>query len=386
MKQIKVLRIVTVPISFATLLKGQPNFLKKNGFEVLLCSSDGKEIDEIIKKEGCELKKIEFSRKITPFRDLISLIKVYLLIKTFKPDIVHTHTPKAGLVGMLAAFIARTPIRLHTVAGLPLMETSGFKKNLLIKIEKLVYYCAKRIYPNSDGLRDYILENIYNNEDKLKVIGKGSSNGINLDYFNLKNFNLRPNELKNQLNIKQNDFIFIYAGRIVKDKGINELLFAFNRLSHKHKDIKLLLVGNLEEDLNPISKESFKILKSNNKIIQVGFQKDVRPYYAISNALTFPSYREGFPNTVLQSCAMELPCIVTNINGSNEIIKHEINGLVIRKKDSSELYKAMNRFLEDKQLYNKLKINTRKRIEDSFDQKIIWNQILSEYNKLLNNV
>ena len=274
----KLIRITTVPISLKILLKGQLKYMSQY-FDIIAVSSNGKELLDVTKEQGVRTKAINMSRQITPIKDLISLWKMIVFFKKEKPLIVHTHTPKAGLIGMLAAWIVRVPYRLHTVAGIPLMESKGVKRKILLLVEKLTYFCATQVYPNSYGLKEFIINNGITNKNKVKVIGNGSSNGIDTNYFRKTNEIIKQSKfLKEKYNIKNTDFVFIFVGRIVKDKGINELLSAFNKLSQKEKSAKLLLVGAYEENLNPISEEAKNILKNNKNIIEVGFQNDVKPF------------------------------------------------------------------------------------------------------------
>ena len=297
---------------------------------------------------------IPLTRKITILKDLKATYNLYKLIRKEKPDIVHTHTPKAGIIGMLASYFARVPIRLHTVAGLPLMEATGFKRIVLNFVEKLTYKCSTRVYPNSYGLKKIILKHRFTSENKLKVIGNGSSNGIDTSYFDPELFSIEDNAvLKTNLGIKKTDFVFIFVGRIVSDKGINELVEAFDKICLVEENIKLLLVGPFEDELDPLQKKTKLLINNNDKIILVGYQNDVRPYFSISNCLVFPSYREGFPNVVMQAGAMRLPSIVSDINGCNEIIENNINGLVIKVKSVDAIYDAMINLTSDKLLFNK---------------------------------
>ncbi|WP_066677507.1 MULTISPECIES: glycosyltransferase family 4 protein [unclassified Chryseobacterium] len=381
MINIKFIRITTVPISLKILLKGQHRFMSQH-FEVIGISSQGKELNEVHDEEGIKVIPIDMSRKITPLQDINSLWKMYKFLKQQQPQIVHTHTPKAGIIGMLAAKLAGVPIRLHTVAGLPLMEAVGNKRKVLDFVEKLTYSSATKVYPNSKGLYDFILQNNYTSIDKLKVIGEGSSNGIDTMFFSCQYFSQENQaQLKMKLNIQQDDFIFVFVGRLVGDKGINELIEAFSQL--KIHNAKLLLVGPLESDLDPLRFETLKKIESNDNIISVGFQKDVRPYFAIANALVFPSYREGFPNVVMQAGAMGLPSIVSNINGCNEIIIEGENGTIIPVKDSEAIRLAMLKMIEDKEFYFKLKENSRSMIQSRYEQAVVWQALLEEYTQLL---
>src|SRR5690606_16702516 len=205
--------------------------------------------------------------------------KLYSYFKREKPLIVHTHTPKAGIVGMLAAKLAGVPIRLHTVAGLPLLETTGFKRRILNLVEKFTYQLATGVYPNSAELKKIIETEGFASGDKLKVLGKGSSNGIDTTYFNPENYSeVFKNDLKATLEIPQNDLVFIFIGRLVSEKGINELVSAFNRLQIQNPDTTLLLVGPVEEDLDPLSPETLKVIEDHPRIFTTGYQQDVRPY------------------------------------------------------------------------------------------------------------
>ena len=387
----KLIRITTVPISFKVLLKGQLRFMASNGFDVKGVSSEGEELREVHENEGIVMEAINMSRKITPFQDLKSLWEMWNFLRKEKPQIVHTHTPKAGIIGMLAARLAGVPHRLHTVAGLPLMEATGIKRKILNFVEKLTYSSATRVYPNSKGLYDFILQNNFTQSNKLKIIANGSSNGINTTFFS-------PDQvsetewvaLREKLNIQPDDFVFVFVGRIVSDKGINELIKAFSELqaveNNELMGIKLLLVGGLENDLDPLNPETLAEINQNKDIISVGFQQDVRPFFAISDALAFPSYREGFPNVVMQAGAMGLPSIVSDINGCNEIIVEGENGLIIPPKNVEKLKEKMLTLAGDKNLYIKLKENSRRMIENRYEQSVVWNALLEEYEGLLQSV
>ena len=380
----KLIRITTVPISLKILLKGQHQFMSEQGFEVIGVSSKGQELQDVQNEEHIRIIELEMTRNISPIKDLISLYKFYNLCKKEKPLIVHSHTPKAGIVGMLGAKLAKVPIRLHTVAGLPLMEATGIKRKLLDFVEKLTYSCATKVYPNSKGLYDFILENKYATENKLKIIANGSSNGINTSFFSLSQvLEEQRNLLKKQLGIKEGDFVFIFVGRLVGDKGINELIEAFSSL--KFDNVKLLLVGPMEKKLDPLKEETLHKIETNPLIISVGFQKDVRPYFAISDSLVFPSYREGFPNVVMQAGAMGLPCIVSNINGCNEIIMEEVNGMIVPVKNVKQLQEKMFLLSQDRELYTRLQLNSRKIIIERYEQAIVWEGILNEYKELISS-
>ena len=382
MKKQKLIRVTTVPLSLDKLLSGQLQFMDAH-YEVIAVSSEKDYLERVGKKEKVRTFHLEMSRKITPISDLLAVVKLYFFLRKEKPFIVHTHTPKAGIVGMLASKLAGVPHRLHTVAGLPLLEARGLKRKILDFVEKLTYSCATKVYPNSYGLLDIIKINNYCPVTKLKVIANGSSNGIDTEYFNPNFFSVTQNlELKKKMGISTSDFVFVFVGRLVADKGINEMVAAFKVVNEKYSNSKLLLVGDYENDLDPLQPLTLDQIQTNDAIITVGFQSDVRPYLSITDALIFPSYREGFPNVVMQSGAMNLPAIVSNINGCNEIIVEGENGTIIPVKDTSAIIEKMESLMTDENYFKKIKSNAREMIVSRYEQKVVWEAILQEYRNL----
>lgn len=378
----KLFRVTTVSESLKILLKGQHKFMSENGFEVIGVSTPGVALDEVNIGENITVIGLNMSRKITPIKDVLSVYYLYKILKKEKPLIVHSHTPKAGIVSMLAAKLANIPIRLHTVAGLPLMEAKGNKRKLLNFVEKITYACATNVYPNSKGLYEFIVNQDLVSSIKMKVIANGSSNGIDTTYFDLERIaEGKRKEITTKLNIKKTDFVFVFVGRLVGDKGINELIEAFSKINNCN--VKLLLVGGAEPDLDPLKNETINKIDRNQNIISVGFQKDVRPFFAISHCLIFPSYREGFPNVVMQAGAMGLPSIVSNINGCNEIIIEGINGTIIPVKDPKSLFESMLKMINNEQWRYQLAGNARDNIASRYEQQIVWDAILNEYKSLI---
>ncbi len=378
----KLIRITTVPLSLDKLLSGQLHYM--NAFyEVIAVSSEKEYLKRIGIKEGVRTFPIAMTRKITPIRDLVAVVQLFLFLRKEKPLIVHSHTPKAGILAMVAAKCAGVPIRLHTVAGLPLMEAKGFRRKVLVQVEKLTYSCATMVYPNSKGLCDFIEINNFSSKKKLKVIGKGSSNGINTLYFSPERISqLQKQSLQLKLGIAPKDFVFVFVGRLVGDKGINEVVIAFKNIAQENPNVKLLLVGMQEKDLDPLEVWTQEEIERNESIFFVGYQEDIRPYLGISNALVFASYREGFPNVVLQAGAMGLPSIVTDINGCNEIIKNGKNGIVIPVKNSVAIEKALFKMCNDTNFFKVLQSNARQMIVGRYEQKQNWSAILKEYRKV----
>jgi glycosyltransferase involved in cell wall biosynthesis len=378
----KLVRITTVPISLEKLLSGQLHFMT-DYYDVIGVSSGGEKLDLVAKKENIRVKAVELTRKITPLKDLKAVFHLYRFLKKEQPFIVHSHTPKAGTIGMLAAKLAGVPHRLHTVAGLPLLEATGKKRKVLDFVEKITYSCATKVYPNSKGLKEIIIQNGYCAANKLEVLANGSSNGIDTSHFNPDLITeSQKATLRAQLGIQENDKVFIFVGRLVKDKGINELIAAFDKLSQTHSQVKLLLVGRYEPDLDPLQPETLALIESNKAIISAGYQIDVRPYFGIADALVFPSYREGFPNVVMQAGAMRLPCIVSDINGCNEIVIEGQNGFIIPVKSEQAIFEAIQKLSNQPQLISMLREKARELILSRYEQRLVWQAVLEEYRKL----
>ena len=413
----KLIRITTIPLSLDKLLGEQLTYVNQF-YEVTAVSADRKELERIAAKYGVKSHHVEMTRTISPFKDAVAVWQLYHFLRKEKPAMIHSHTPKAGIVAMMAGWLAGVPHRFHTVAGLPLLESAGPKRKLLNHIEKLTYRLATKVYPNSFELQKIIVQANFCAPEKMKVIGQGSSNGIDTDHFSPVQISIaKQDELRAQLGLSKDDFVFIFVGRLVKDKGINELITAFKNLQSiiartndeatpntKHPTpntphsviarknhetppnpkypssgtAKLLLVGPLEQHLDPLCFETLQEIENNPAIFSVGFQEEVRPYFALSSALVFPSYREGFPNVVLQSLAMELPAIVTDINGCNEIITHQQNGLIVPVKDTKALEQAMEELIINSALYQRLKNTARESIAP-YEQQKVWNALLEEY-------
>lgn len=381
----KLIRTSTIAASLNILLKGQLTFLNKN-FDVVAVSGADSHLHEVLEREGVRIGDVAMNRTIAPISDIISLVKLYQLFKKEKPFIVHSITPKAGLLSMVAGKCAGVPIRMHTFTGLIFPTKTGFLKRILILMDKILCWHATHIYPEGNGVRNDLLA--FNITKKpLQVLANGNVNGIDTGYFNKLDVQEKDSlALRKELGVGETNFVFIFVGRLVRDKGINELVEAFELIFAKHSGVKLLLVGPFETELDPLEPKTMDCIHQNSAIISVGFQENVRLYFSIANCLVFPSYREGFPNVVLQAGAMGLPSIVTDINGSNEIILDLENGLIGPVKNSRFLFEAMQTLIEDVELYDKLKLNARAMIVSRFEQELVWNSLLNEYKRIIHHV
>ncbi len=383
----KLVRMTTVPMSLRSLLKGQLRFMS-DYFDVLAISSDDEDFEDMLRElGGVRGVKIHMERHPSPLRDLKALFLLVRLFRRERPTIVHTHTPKAGLLGMMAARLTGVPLRLHTTAGLPLLVYKGFKRQVLDAMERLTNACATRVFPNSFRMMDIMREKKLCRPDKMEVIAQGSSNGIDTKHFAPEAL-LLPGEtpadararLRREFGLPADGFVFVFVGRIVGDKGMNELATAMRALAGR---CKLLLVGPLEPELDPLQPESLKTFTESTDVSAVGMQRDVRPYLLAADALVFPSYREGFPNVVLQAGAMGLPAIVTDINGCNEIIRDGENGVIIPPGDAEALVRAMQCFIDRPERVRDMAARAREMITSRYRQQDVWDALLARYREML---
>jgi glycosyltransferase involved in cell wall biosynthesis len=380
----KLIRISTVPESLETFCKGQLQWLSHD-FEVVAVSSPLPQLEIVREREGVRTIGVRIERHISLWRDLVALFGLIQIFYKERPCIVHSMTPKAGLLSMVAAWICRVPFRMHTYTGLVFPTANGLTQKILILMDRILCWCANYINPEGQGvasdLRKYCIT-----RKPLHIIGNGNVRGVDLKYWNPDLFDHQDGDgqvTRASLGIGPDDFVFVFVGRLVGDKGINELVSAFHEV--QSPGMKLLLVGPYESNLDPLEEKTMSEIKNNQDIVTTGSQQDVRPYYAIADAFVFPSYREGFPNTVLEAGAMNLPAIVTDINGSNEIIRQDENGIIIPSKNISALSDAMKKLVSHPDLLTKLAGRARPMVASRFEQQYIWKELLNTYKLFLDS-
>ena len=349
-------------------------------YEVVALSSPGPEFPAIEEREGVRTIKVPMERHISIVKDLRALIKIIGVFRKERPTMVHSMTPKAGLLCMMAGWLTKVPVRVHTFTGLVWPTEKGLKRCVLMLTDRLTCACATHIIPEGEGVKnDLISGNI--TKKPLKVLGYGNVKGVDME-----KCSRRPEVMEIAEKLRKDDsFTFLYVGRVVRDKGINELCYAFERLHKDYLKTRLILVGPYEDSLDPISEESRKIIDENEAIEAVGAKggDELLAYYAAADCFVMPSYREGFPNTVLEAGAMGLPSIVTDINGSREIIVEGRNGLIVPSKNSQAIYEAMSRMVNDKEKLEYMASNARKMIADRFEQSFVRKCLYDFYDEIL---
>ena len=375
-KKKKIIRVTTVPTSLETFCKDQLRELSQR-YEIVAVSSPLPELEIVAKREGVRTVAIKMERHISLMNDLKSLWQLWRLFRREKPWMVHSMTPKAGLLCMMASWMARVPKRVHTFTGLVWPTATGFGRMVLKTTDRILCACATHIIPEGNGVKNDLIEGGITRKE-MKVLANGNVRGIDLtQYVRTQQVDAEAGEIR-----KEGIFTFVFVGRVVRDKGINELVDAFVKLNKQYSDTRLLLVGRDEPELDPLSAETQNMIYTHKAIEAVGEQDDVRPWFAASDALVFPSYREGFPNVVIEAGAMGLPSIVSNINGCNEIIVEGENGVIIPSHDKDALYEAMLGFYEDRSALDKMASNAREMIASRFDCHIVRKALYDFYASL----
>lgn len=393
----KIIRVATVPSSLFTFCKNVLRELKERGYDVVAISSPGQDLVDLGQREGVDVMSVPMERHMSLTKDLWSLCKMIRAFLLVKPNMVHSMTPKAGLISMIAAWITRVPVRVHTFTGLVWPTATGMKRRILMVTDWVTCACATHVIPEGQGVLEDLQAQI--TKKPMKVLGCGNIRGVDLDHYSR-----RPEVLQLADNIRQEEvFTFLFIGRIVKDKGINELVQAFGRLLRETSDkVRLFLVGPYENDLDPVLPETRKLIESTPEIVTPGTQSgdELLAYYAAADCFVFPSYREGFPNTVLEAGALEVPSIVTDINGSGEIIintREKVpqhlaageslsvreNGVMIPSKNVDALCEAMVWMMEHPDERKKMGKRAREIVAERWEQGFVREKLFEFYREVL---
>lgn len=366
----KIVRAATIGLSLNVFCKGLLRELADEGYEVVALSSPDADLQELGEREGVRTVGVEMERRVSILKDMASLIKLMRVLRKEKPDMVHSMTPKAGLLCMMAAKMARVPVRVHTFTGLVWPTATGFSRQVLMLTDKITCWCATHVVPEGEGVKRDLQQCI--TKKPMKVLGYGNVRGVDLDYWQ-RATQRGPSPW----------LTFVFVGRIVKDKGVNELVAAFVKLHQQHSDVRLVLVGPSEDGLDPVLPETKRLIDACEAIEAVGSQKDVRPFYEQGDVLVFPSYREGFPNVVIEAGAMGLPSIVTDINGAREIIVDGENGLVVPPQDEASLLKAMEWMVTHRAEREEMAQKARPMVASRFEQGFVRQCLKDFYREIL---
>lgn len=376
----KLIRVTTSDISLYLLLNDQLKYLNKY-YEVVALSADTGLLHKVEKREGVRVIELAMRRDISVLRDLSCLLHMVRIFKREKPYIVHANTPKGSLLAMIAAWIDRVPHRIYTVTGLRYQGAGGIGRVILKTMERLTCLFANKVIPEGEGVKQTLVRDNITHKP-LEVIHHGNINGINTAVFSVEATHASREDIRQRLKIEDDEFAFVFIGRIVRDKGMDELAEAMSRLGRLGRKCKLILVGWFEREQTTIKEEHENYFRNSDSVVYVGYKKDVRPYLLAADALVFPSYREGFPRVPMEAGAMGLPSIVTDINGCNEIIVEGENGVIIPPRDANSLYVAMLHFIDRADETAAMGAKARGMIQSRYEHRDVMEALLDMYRNL----
>lgn len=376
----KILRAATIPTSLDVFCRGQLAELSQR-YEVVALSSPGEALDRLGQREGVRTIAVPMAREMSPLADLRSLWRLTGVMRRERPQMVHSMTPKAGLLCMLAARIAGVPLRVHTFTGLLFPTARGWRRHLLRLTDRLTCACATHIIPEGEGVRRDLLEGGITRKP-MRVLGHGNVRGIDLEHYSrTPDVAAEGRRIRLDAGIADSDVVFIFVGRLVADKGLAELIEAFATLSGR--GVRLLLVGDEEPERDPLPEAVRAAIAADSRIVHAGWQEDVRPWLAAADVLVLPSYREGFPNSVIEAGAMGLPSVVTDINGAREIIRDGVNGLIVPPRDAAALGAAMSRMVSDPDARAQMAAKARPLVASRYEQGYVHRCLEEFYREIM---
>jgi dTDP-4-amino-4,6-dideoxygalactose transaminase/glycosyltransferase involved in cell wall biosynthesis len=382
-KPLKLVHIVTSPVTAWSFLRGQLRFMKERGFDVTLISAPGWELDEIAKREGVQAIALPMLREPAPIRDAVALAKLTRLLRRLRPDIVHCGTPKASLLGGLAARFAGVPTRVMTLHGMRADGLTSRAGKLVLLMERTSCKSAQRIYCVSESLKSRAIELELAPESKLRVLGPGTANGIDAERFSRSPALLRRSDaLREKIQLPAQVPVLGFVGRLVRDKGVAELMGAYRQLKGEFPNLRLLLVGSLE-NYDGLDAELRSQIVNDPHVIHTGFLEDTEAAYPLMTLLTLPTYREGFPYVPMEAAAMGLPVVATRVTGCVDAVVDGVTGTLVPPRDTTSLVNAIGLYLRDPSLCRAQGAAARQRVEQDFRPEPIWQLLYEEYSALL---
>jgi glycosyltransferase involved in cell wall biosynthesis len=357
--------------------------MRGRGYRVQAIASPG-EYEATLRRHSVSFYPIAMQRRITPFRDLVAIARLWKAMRRFHPTIVHAHTPKAGLLGMMSAKLARVPVQIFQVHGLPHLAARGFKRWCLVRATKVACTLANRVFCVSPSIRQVLIDENLCREEKVVVPVNGSSGGVDaLDQFNPARISeLAAREVRARYGVPASAFAAAFIGRLVRDKGLIDLNKAWTLLRSEYPDLHLLLVGDFEPQ-DPVPADIVRVFRTDPRIHMTGFCSTMPELYAAVDLIVFPSYREGFPNVLLEAAAMNLPVVATAVPGCVDAVRDNVTGTLVPPHDASALARAIKRYINDPELGRNHGARGRERALRDFRPEPIWEFAYQEYCVLL---
>lgn len=381
---VRLARIVSTPLTFETLLRDQISAIQECGIDITLISDDGQRLSRIAQSLGVAYHHVPILRQPDPIKDSRALLLLTRYFRQAQFDIVHSTTPKAGLLSAVAGAIARSPVRIHTYTGQRWVTLSGRQRQLLRAFDRLIGTFSTMTFADSASQRQFLIEEDIVSPNKIKVLGVGSLSGVNMERFDPCLWGGQARTLtRTELKIPPEAMVIVFVGRITRDKGIAELVEAFSSLSERIPALFLLLVGPFEPDLDPIPPQTQALIESHDRIVQTGFCTQPEKYLAAADIFCLPSYREGFGSVVVEAGAMGLPSVATSIVGLVDAVEENITGLLVPPRNITKLAEALELLVLSPEMRESMGAAARQRVQEVFDARIVNQKVVDEYYNLM---
>ena len=375
---IKVISVLTTPESLG-FLKGQSAFIHSHGFEVHAVSSPGLELEHFGESEGVMTHGVPMTRRISPLSDIVAITRLFRLFRRERPQIVHTHTPKANLVAGIAACLARVPCRIVHLHGLPHSTAAGLARTILRWSTRVPCMLATEVLAVSQSVAGMAVNESLCAASRIKVLGNGSANGVDMNRFcpDAVASRLKRRAL---LGLSETDLVVGFAGRLVRDKGVTELLAAWERIRDEFPTASLVIAGQPEQrDALPLS--VLQGLQADPRVKLLGQFLDMPGFYACLDVFALPTYREGLPTVILESAAMAVPAVASDCVGCVDAVENGVTGILVPPGDSTALADAIRSYLNNPDLRRQHGLNARTRILRDFRSETVWQAMLEEYRR-----
>jgi glycosyltransferase involved in cell wall biosynthesis len=379
----RLVHVTTIPLTLE-FFRGQIGFMKERGFEVCAVSSPGPELEEIGRREGIGVYGVPMERRISPLGDLKAFLDLCSLFRRLEPAIVHAHTPKGGLLGVMAARMAGVKVALYTMHGIRFSTAVGIQRSVLRWAEALTCRAADRVFSVSRSNHARAVAEGLCSQNKIHVLARGSCNGVDADgRFNPEKLPSTSRlEIRHRLGIPPHATVLGYVGRIVKDKGLVVLADAWSLLRERFRDLHLVLVGPLESQ-DPVPQDVLNRLRRDERVRFTDWVWDPVPYYAAMDIVVLPTFREGFPVTPLEASAMEIPVVASAVDGCVEAVVHGGTGLLVPPGDRESLVAAVHALIMDSELRRRMGRLGRQRVIRTFKPEAIWQELLDHYLEMM---
>jgi glycosyltransferase involved in cell wall biosynthesis len=383
---VKIVRISTISFFVETQLKQQILDTKKAGFDVTVITSKNDNLNNYFSSRNIKYFDINIPRNINIISDLVALINLYLVFKRNSYHIVHSTTPKAGLLVSIAAFFTNVPIRLHTFTGQVWANSSGIKRLILKYADKIIIKLNSECFADSFSQVEFLKEQgVIKFDSQVKVLGLGSLAGVDFNRFNLMTLKQNKKALLENFGLNHNNKKIIFVGRITFEKGIVDLVNALRKLLSKGRKYDLILVGDFENGSIPIPPEIIHEINSSKNIFHFDYTKTPENFYLIGDVFCLPSHREGFGTSVIEAAAMGLPAVGTKIVGLVDSISDNKTGILVPCMDSASLANAIEDILENNEKRKIMSDLAFNRAKNNYDGSKVNNYVMDEYRRLVDN-